>query len=281
MTPLLLCSILGAANERFLAGLAALPDSQAAQLQFAAAARTYDEAWHAGAKEPVVAQNRGRAHCLAGDKARAVAAFHDGLALAPWHTGLHADLQQLRVSIIPPDDRELWPPSSSFIRQRVSPLDRLLIACVASLMVTAGIIAHICFGSRYAAKILLLAGGTGVLLVIGCAGESWREEQQEKATPIVVIATPDLILRTGNAAFYPPRRERPLPVGLEARCLARRGGWIRVRIGETLIGWLPADAVIILDHSPRFSSKSANRSAAGSPGFATTSGGYVVGSTGL
>lgn len=279
MTPLLLATVLATATEEFMAGLAALPDTAAARAYFSLAARHYDEAWATGAKSPAVARNRGRAHCLAGDIARAVAALHDGLAIAPWHTGLQTDLQELRRIILPANDVELRPPDLGTIRQRVAPLDLLLIACGSGLLLTTGLIARIGFGSRRCWP-LLLTGGLGVLLLFGLAGRRWWEEWQHRVPAIVVVATPDQILRAGNAHVYPPRRERPLPVGLEGRGLASRGGWIQIRFGENVTGWLPESAVITLHHSPDSLAGIAPSRPREGPGSQQRRG-FAVGSTGF
>ena len=74
---------------------------------------------------------------------------------------------------------------------------------------------------------------------VGSAGEWWQARRDE-SEPIVVVSR-KLPLRAGNGTDYPAKVE--LPRGCEVRWLFERHGWLQVKTGGGLIGWVPADAV--------------------------------------
>ena len=55
-------------------------------------------------------------------------------------------------------------------------------------------------------------------------------------------------LQRGNGTSYPRHPDVPtLPAGLEARVLHRRGDWLQVRLATGEVGWVPSDAVLVVE----------------------------------
>jgi hypothetical protein len=98
---------------------------------------------------------------------------------------------------------------------------------------------------------------TGIALAaLALLGGAWfqdcRQQQQDKATPLLIVKE-DVLLRRGNSRDYPARLEPRLPRGVEIRELSRRGGWVQVRLASGAIGWIPETVVLKVqsDHASR------------------------------
>jgi len=236
--------VLQHAERAFTDGTKHRDDAATARPQFGNAARGYDELWRRGVRNPALALARANAHRLAGDLPAAIAAFHDGLAVARYDRALRVGLEAARSAVSYPLTgdlaRQCRPPTPATIGTRMSPLEACfvagscwLVACVA--------------GVRYA-----MTRGPGWLVVAGAAltalavlGGLWAYDwRQALADPrLLLVVTDDATLRRGNGPTYPPRLEPNLPKGVEAREVARRGGWVQVELAGGTVGWLPETAV--------------------------------------
>jgi hypothetical protein len=192
---------------------------------------------------PALAFKAGNAWFLAGDLPRAIVAYRRGLVLDPGDNALRAALDYARVQVrYPPGpdvvlqllpERDYWPrwltlrrfggyafaayfaTCLAATRWRMTRRRRWLIVAVAPLIAAA-------------------------VPIIGNGIESWQG-RCDAAEPIVVVAR-DEPLRTGNGIDYPPKLE--LPRGCEVRRLFERGGWLQVRTGGGVVGWVPANAFV-------------------------------------
>jgi hypothetical protein len=239
-------NVLMDANKAFAEGVELRADAARARPKFARAARGYDEVWDCGYHNPALALNRARARRLAGDLPGAIAAFHDGLAVARYDRSLQVALEEARAAVAYPVEGELAaqcrPRSRWSVGKRVSPAEAYLAAGLLWLLVCLGV-------ARFA---MTRAGGwlafAGVWLAcLGLLGglwwHDWRLREADESRPRVVVRD-DVFLRKGNAEVYPPRLEPRLPRGVEARELTRRGGWVQVQLAGGAVGWLPEAAVI-------------------------------------
>ena len=221
-------------------------DSLAARQWFRDAARGYDDLWRRGCRNPALARNRARAHRLAGDLPGAIAALHDGLAVARFDRSLQVELEDARAAVSYPLDGELAalcrPRPVATVGTRMAPAEAYfaagllwLLACLAAVrfaMTRNG--AWVAFGGLCVVCLLLLGG-------------LWLHDRQHQtragARPLVIVGT-DALLRKGNGDNWEPRLPQKLPRGVEARELARRGGWVQVELADGVAGWLPSATVM-------------------------------------
>jgi hypothetical protein len=237
---------LAQAEEAFAAGVEHRGDSSKARPAFARAATAYESLWDQGHRTPEVAVNRSRAHRLAGDLPRAVAALRDGLAVARYSRPLQAELADARAAVQYPLDGELAeqarPKSLRGVSTRMSPAEAWGLAGGLWLVACAGVAR---FAMARNALWLALAGlAVAVLLALGGLWlQDWRTREREESLPLLVVPR-DATLRRGNADAYPPRFDAALPKGAEVRELSRRGGWVQVQLPGGAVGWLPEAAVI-------------------------------------
>jgi hypothetical protein len=237
---------LAQAEAAFAEGAALRGDSTNARPAFARAAASYDGLWERGHRTPELALNRSRAHRLAGNLPRAIAALHDGLAVARFSRPLQVELDDARAAVQYPLDGELasqaQPKPLRTISTRMSPADAWfsggfmwLLACagVARFAMTRNVL-WLAFAGFWVVCLLLL-GGLWV--------QDARHRARDEALPLLVVSD-NTMLRKGNAPTYPPRIDSVLPKGAEVRQLARRGGWVQVQLPGGAIGWLPEASVI-------------------------------------
>jgi hypothetical protein len=237
---------LAEAERAFAEGVELRHDSARAKPAFARAAARYDLLWNEGFHTPELALNRARAHRLAGNLPKCIAALHDGLAVARFSRLLQVELDDARAAVAFPLDGELAaqcrPKRANTVSTRMSVADAWGAAGVLWLLACAGV-------ARFVMTRNTLWFTVAGLGVVGSAGLGWlwiqdaRYRALEEVLPLLVV-TRDAPLRRGNAEAYPPRIDTPLPPGAEVRELARRGGWVQVQLPGGAIGWLPESAVI-------------------------------------
>jgi hypothetical protein len=243
-------AILAIAEQSFAEGTALRNDSAKARPAFARSAIGYDELWQRGYRNPDLTLNRAHAHQLAGDLPGAIAALHEGLAVARWSRPLQVALEDARSAVGYPLIGDLAsqcrPTSSPTIGNRMSPAEAWSIAALLWLLACGGM-------ARFA---MIRAGWwlifTGLAMVaLALLGSVWlqdyRQRQRETADPLLIV-TDDVFLSKGNwnSETYMPRLEPKLPRGVEVRELSHRGGWVQVRLASGIIGWLPETAVLVV-----------------------------------
>lgn len=237
---------LATAERAFAEGVELRGDSDRARPAFARAAAAYDALWAQGHHTPELALNRSRAHRLAGNLPRSIAALHDGLAVARFSRPLQVELDDARARVLFPLEGELAeqgrPRQVRTVSARMSPADAWYLAGGLWLLACAG-------AARFAMTrnaIWLVWAGLCVSGLVAL-GALWAQDAQDRepneSLPLLIV-TDDVHLRRGNAAEYPVRIEPALPKGAEVRELARRGGWVQVRLPGGAVGWLPEAATL-------------------------------------
>ncbi|MBP3958467.1 SH3 domain-containing protein [Gemmata sp. G18] len=236
-----------AATERaFAEGVEARGDSDRARPAFARAASGYDELWARGYRTTDLALNRSRAHRLAGNLPRCIAALHDGLAVARFARELRVELEDARSRVLYPSEGELAlqgrPRPVRTVSTRLSHADAWVAAGFAWLLACGGVVRFVM--TRNALWLAFVALWVAAL---GALGALWVEDSRQRARdeslPLLVV-TDEVYLRRGNATEYPTRIEPALPKGAEVRELTRRGGWVQVQLPGGVVGWLPESATI-------------------------------------
>jgi hypothetical protein len=237
---------LARAEHAFAEGTELRHDSVRAKPAFARAAAIYDDLWNEGFRTPELALNRSRAHRLAGDLPKSIAALHDGLAVARFARPLQVELEDARAAVQFPLDGELAsqcrPKTIGWVSQRFSPADSWVLAGLLWFVVCAAM-------ARFAMTRNLLWLAFSGLALAGLAALGWlwfedtRARQRIEALPLLIVSG-DAMLRKGNADAFPSKLEPALPKGVEVRERLRRGGWVQVELASGVIGWLPEPAVI-------------------------------------
>lgn len=239
-------ALLAIAEQSFAEGVALRNDSAKARPAFARSAIAYDELWQSGKRNPELALNRARAHQLAGDLPKAIAALHEGLAASRWSRPLQVALEDARSAVGYPLTGDMAsqcrPTFSPSISNRMSPTEAWSIAAVLWLLAWGGLAR---FAMTRAMWWLMFAGLAMAALALlgGVWFQDYRRQERENSAPLRIVKD-ELLLRKGNSKEFPPRLETRLPRGVEVRELCHRGGWVQVRLSSGVIGWLPETAVM-------------------------------------
>jgi len=238
---------LAQAERHFAAGVESRHDADSARSHFAQAAQDYDQLWQSGSRNASLAKNRARARRLAGNLPAAIAALHEGLALARYDRSLQVELEEARAAVAYPHDdlaAACRPQPLRGIGTRMSPLEAYLAA--------GGLWLAACLGvARFAMTRVpgWLLGSAACLVGLALLGGFWwqdaRRQTNEHARPLILL-TRECALKAGNGDSWPDRLKWRLPPGVEVRELARRGGWIQVELASGAAGWLPESHAIEL-----------------------------------
>ena len=236
------------AAHEFEQGQKCLGDAAKARPHFRQAARLYDELWRRGYRDPNLALNRANSRRLAGDLPGAIVALNEGLAAAGWNRPLQVALEDARSAVAYPAHTDLAaqcrPAPIKTIGTRMSPFEARLVAAALWCLV------WVClarFATVRAGR--LLAFATVWLVALTILGTLWLQDDRVRSRnqdhPLVVVAE-EVHLRRGNSEAYPLRLETAakLPKGVEARELARRGGWVQIQLAAGTIGWIPESAAL-------------------------------------
>jgi len=231
------------AERQFAAGVAARENGDAARTHFAEAARLFDSVWMNGIRNPELAKNRARSHRLAGNLPTAIAALHDGLAVARYDRELQVELEDARgaVEYAHADLAGACRPTPPRgIATRMSPLEAFLIAAALWFAACLGIARFAM--TRIPGWLIAAAACTSALAILATLwGLDQRRRAAEEARPLVIVNR-EQPLKAGNGDTWPDRLKWKLPGGAEARELSRRGGWIQIELANGAAGWIPESA---------------------------------------
>ncbi|OWK45656.1 SH3 domain-containing protein [Fimbriiglobus ruber] len=223
-------------------------DAARARPEFADAAADIEDIWRKEerARTPEFALARGRAQFLAGDLPRAIRAFRDGLAIAPYDADLQHGLAACRAAVAYPAEADpaarVRPDPTTALCNRVTQTDLLVASVVASLLLAVGLARRFTTRDEWAVPVAAV-GVVGLALVAAVAWQIERERQRDRERTVLVVKA-DAVLRTGNGLSFPPRIDAPLPRGAEVRALGHRGGWVQVELPGGAVGWVPEAAVL-------------------------------------
>jgi hypothetical protein len=78
--------------------------------------------------------------------------------------------------------------------------------------------------------------------------QDWQRQAEAESRPLVVVAE-DAMLKAGNGDSWPDRLRSRLPRGVEARQLARRGGWVQVELAGGAVGWIPKTKIVTAEYT--------------------------------
>jgi hypothetical protein len=218
-----------------------------ARKDFADAADRYRALHELGVRSPGLYLALGNAATLADRWPEAIWAYQQGLKLDPNNTDLRAHLAFVRAKVIYPPanlgrpEPDLWP---AWL-YRPTEYEFILVGglsyVLACLLATIGCV-------RGSAR-LLVAASVLIGIATGAGLGYWHASRQEifdQEMPRIVLLH-NTSFQRGNGASYPQHPILPvLPRGMEARRLHTRGGWLAIRLSTGEVGWIPANAALVV-----------------------------------
>jgi tetratricopeptide (TPR) repeat protein len=237
-----------AAGAAFRQGIAHRGDGRQARADFRRAAEYYGRLSANFEQAPEVYLARGSAWLLAGDVARAIIAFHDGLRRFSAHQDLRRALDYARsqVAYDRAEDRAALAPRLD----RSAAWKRWLAGWGAYAVALASILGWFLVSRWVATRRTSLLAGAGLVLAsaVAIAAACFIEQRQHRRQMdehFVVVAQPTTLF-SGDGTAYPARRESALPAGVEVIVRHRRDSWVQVELADGSLGWLPEGTVIRL-----------------------------------
>lgn len=226
------------AEEAYTAGMNNLADARTAQAYFQRAAQLWDEEWP-GSPSAELALARAKAHRLAGNRAAAVRALRQGLAIARHDPRLGQLLELSQEEILaglPASARQtlIFPEVRSWE-------DRFSLGDLYWSLVWVWIVHLVLLGrwtfrrDRPSRNLVFLVS----LVLVGLAGISVKKSWSRGQEPERAIIWEETHLKKGNGMSYPERLPYRLPPGVEVRLLTVRGDWQQIELADGTTGWVP------------------------------------------
>jgi hypothetical protein len=206
------------------------------------------EALHArGIRTADLCRNRGNAALLAGDVAKAILAYRQGLRLAPDDRELRENLSYARRQVAYPDPAQLGARSVSRHGLRSFPMPVVFQFLIAGILYSLGWLGVTRWLMVRRPLYLAMAGlalvGAG-LLAANLTAEVWQKHE-DSLHPLVVIASDGVLVRSGNGLSYPPRYSVPLNRGVEAHVLFTRNAWLQIELAGGEVGWIQRSQALV------------------------------------
>lgn len=236
-----------AAEDHFREGVRLRNNDLLAREQFRLAAESYgvvDGAVPGAVGSRGWASNASRASLLSGNTPAAITLVRAALLRYPGDPDLTKVLQYARgkVAYASAQDRADLTPR----KQRLAPL---IHRCARTSPLQLGAIAVVGWAGLLAWRVQRrrrwLVIGVGAL-VLGGTIFGWhlivRPDQPETRREVAVLAK-ETVIRVGDGVNFSPRRENPLPAGVEVRVL-KQSEWLQVELLDQTRGWIPADSLV-------------------------------------
>ncbi len=255
LTVLLLAAVVGAARLRadegrsqakeaaiaaFAEGKRLLAAGKDARPEFQRAMECFYEGQGEWITAPETGLNLGNAAFLAGELPYAIVAFRVGLMLDPHHPQLRANLAYARTQVTYPPGLRGRPPADFW----PSWLPRWHTGALLGTAVFLYSVAWLAvIGWWFRRKSWLAFVALLGLGLAACLGYGWwlhfQQWQTDCEFPPVLIHSDQTPLLTGNGPSYPRHSDLPiLRLGMEARRLAARGGWLQIQFASGETGWI-------------------------------------------
>ena len=181
--------------------------------------------------------NAGCAAYQAGELGRAIYHWERARYLDPSLTDASANLEVARLAAADQVKPEELPHLSWLATHEDLLAAGVVVAWWALALVVVGALRR----PRGSRDGLILAAVT-LALAVAASGSLLALAHHQRATFPLAICLPDeVVARSGPGETFPELFT--LHAGAPATLLARQGDWVRIRLGERLVGWLPAKAV--------------------------------------
>jgi hypothetical protein len=231
------------ARADFADGVANRANDLQARHYFWRAARNYGIALRER-ENPDLWLNDANSLVLAGNMPRAILAYRRGLNLDPDCADLRQGLEyaRSRVDFAGDERAKLTPRPESFGWLR-SPLRRFGLFALAATSAI-GWFSLTRWRMTRSRSALFVAVGFLALAVALAAGRLLdAEARRQAAHEPLAITVREVVLRQGDGPSFAPRRDSPLPAGVELTVRIDRGRWVQVELADGTLGWLPTDSI--------------------------------------
>jgi len=233
------------ARAEFANGVAERENDLKARQHFKQAATIYSNLqtnWWQSSED--LSLNEGNSWLLAGDIPRAILAYRRGLNLDLDRAELRQGLAyaRSRVDFAGDDRARLTPRPESFGWLR-GPLRRFGLFALAATSAI-GWFSLTRWRMTRSRSALFVAVGFLALAVALAAGRLLdAEARRQAAHEPFAITVREVVLRQGDGPSFAPRRDSPLPAGVEMTVRIDRGHWVQVELADGTLGWLPTDSI--------------------------------------
>lgn len=213
---------------------------------FLTAARLFEQASATAPDQATAAllTNTGTAFVQAGELGRAMLQFRRALVLDPAYDRASRAAAEVRTTLpisVPIPDQD--PGDSVFAwHTRATDLDRQTVMLLTFVLFCAVFGASLLAG---AAALRWLSLPPAALFLT--AATSLLVASSEESAITAVVTAPEVVARTADSFNSTPRYEAPLPAGTEVEIAETRDRWLRVRLANSEVAWLPARSVTRVD----------------------------------
>ena len=233
--------VVARAQQRFRLGVEKLGQPAESRRLFGQAADDLEELRESGCS-PAFYLTMGNAQALAGRWPKAIWAYQCGLMVDPNNAALREHLEYARLLVNHSPGNRGRPAPDVWPRWLHRPADVDLLMLAATAYSLAWLIGGWWYVRRRAAS---LAVALGLIAAAFAFGAGYVLDIRDAHLVVIAADTP---LHRGNGPSYPLHPDVPsLPAGLEARTLHRRGAWLQVQLTTGEIGWVPVDAVLMVE----------------------------------
>jgi hypothetical protein len=231
------------AHEAFADGLRRREAGEKPRAAFRKSASLYEELRRRGAGNGPLYRSLGNARLLAGDLAGAILAYREGLRVAPDDPRLRECLEEARGLVAFRQGSALGRPPEDYRPPWLPGLGSGPLLALAALAYAGGCV--LLTRWRMVRRAWLLPAAAALLAAAAALAVGLLGRDPGAGGPVVVLSADGVLLRKGDGPLYPPRFDTPLGRGVEARLLARRGGWLQVELAGGEVGWVARkDAVV-------------------------------------
>jgi hypothetical protein len=234
------------ARQSFVEGVARRNNDVAARPYFLKAAFEYDFLRRCRCINfyPEVCLNEGNSNVLAGHIPNAIIAYCRGLNLDPDRADLRQGLAyaRSRVDFAGDERAKLTPRPESFGWLR-GPLRRFGLFALAATSAIGWFSLTRWRMTRSRSALFVAAGFLTVAVALAAGRLLDAEARRQAAHEPLAITTREVVLRQGDGPSFAPRRDSPLPAGVELTVRIDRGRWVQVELADGTLGWLPTDSI--------------------------------------
>lgn len=206
--------------------------------QFSEAVARYQALVDAGVQDGRLYYNLGDAYFKAGDLGRAILNFRRAQRLLPRDGDVAANLKLARAQTIDRIEVEDEGALVTLVRRLVdwTTLDEAAGAVLGLWIALCAFIIGAILRQEKRRVLLYVAGGIGVLLLLGVLSIGVQLLDERGQPPAVVVAA-EVEVRSGPGEDY--LIEFTLHAGAEVRVVEHRGDWVRIALPGDLQGWAP------------------------------------------
>jgi hypothetical protein len=233
------------ARRSFENGIACRNNDLIARMQFSDAAGSYRVLRHRSITfGPTQCLNEGNSNVLAGYIPSAILAYRRGLNLEPDRADLRQGLEYARSRVeFAGDERAKLTPRPESLAWLRGPMRRFGLFALAATSAIGWFSLTRWRMTRSRAALFVAAGFLTVAVALTAGRILDDEARRQAAHEPLAITVREVVLRQGDGRSFAPRRDSPLPAGVELMVRIDRGHWVQVELADGTLGWVPKDSV--------------------------------------